>query len=872
MTIVRKITRILLKTLKITAALLLLFLVLIGIGINTYSFQTWLGQKAGAFLSDQLGVTVSVGKVNLDFIKSARLMDVYIEDQAHDTLFYSKTITVNVSGFNYDLHRLNIDEVKLSDTKAHLIRHKNSADFNYGFLADYFSSKDTLTDSGAPVWTINYGTLQLDNIDFIYRNEKYNTTVSRNINFDNIHAGHIYGTVSDVHIIHDSIYASVKDFRCREQSGITIEDLTVSAKVASTRLVCKNLHLKTANSLVDGTVLFTYKTWSDYLDFIDKVKMNIDLEDSSKVSLTDIAYFAEDLNGLDKTVFVKGKVSGYISDLSGRDMDVKFAEHTRFQGNAVLRGLPDINRTYLHFDVKNLSTSKNDLMQIPEYPFHEKKNLTLPPNIGQLGVISYSGKFDGYINDFKSYGIFRTALGNVSADLAIRIDTVKDIISYDGEVSSPQFNIGRLIGTKGLGNVSLDSKITGQGITLKDINATLNGNIKNITYNGYTYQDISVNGTFRKKIFKGDLVSRDKNADLDFNGSVDFTNKVPAMDFISTVNKLNLKHLGFINTETPGVLSSQILINLKGDNIDNVTGMINFDNTIYKTAEKQFKISTFDLELDQSTADKKIKLGSNILDLTVNGQFRISEMEPAVRQFLGWYYPAFFTRQKSKTQYADALQYKLVIKKFNSIRDFFIPDLMISPGTVFEGDFDASKKLFNLNFNSDSIRYSSIKFNNNKIESYSQNNKINLVFKSKSIQLTDSIKIDNYFMYVVSKDENTKYNIEWSNAASPKNAGKFAGKFVFDNKQATMTYDDIFITVRDSTWKMATSNPTVIDSSGAVTVNPLLFIKDKQVIDIHGALSGKPSDQLNVSLSNFDLEQLAPFMSGTGVQLDGNVS
>ena len=47
---------------------------------------------------------------------------------------------------------------------------------------------------------------------------------------------------------------------------------------------------------------------------------------------------------------------------------------------------------------------------------------------------------------------------------------------------------------------------------------------------------------------------------------------------------------------------------------------------------------------------------------------------------------------KSKTIYADALKFKLTIKKFNTLRDFFFSgDFMISSGSSFIGDFDASK-------------------------------------------------------------------------------------------------------------------------------------------------------------------------------------
>lgn len=870
MSVGRKITRIFTKTLKYLFVLVVLLCVFAVIAVNSESCQTWMAHKAADYLSKELGSKVEVGKLRIRFIRSIELEDVFIEGTEHDTLLFSKSLSVKINDFDFQKKHFRISEVKVTKTNIGLLRYKTNEAFNFAHIINYFASPDT-TKTQPSLWKITYGDLILDDVNFYYKDLRKDTAVSQNINFNNISAKHIKGTLTDIRITKDYVYAWVKDLKAVEQCGLQLNNLTSMVKVSSTLLECKGLHLETPNSDVKGGFSFTYSGWEDYQDFMDKVKMNALLLEGTKLNFKDLAYFVKELNGNENEIHVNGRVSGYVSDMTGKGMNLEFAKNTKFLGDLYMKGLPDINSTFMKFEVQQFSTSRSDLEKVQSYPFTEKKFLRIPPDVGHLGVINFSGKFEGYTTDFFTNGKFRTALGNLVTDLIVKVDTVKDVVRYEGKLQTDNFNIGRFFGVPKLGAVSLNSRVKGKGLTLDKVDATLDGQINAITYNNYVYQNITLNGNISKQIFKGTFVIKDNNADLDFDGSVDFSQKIPVIDFISTINKINFKRLGLIETKTEGVLSSQVLINLTGNSIDNLSGKINFDNTIYKTEEKEHKISTFDLSLEQSTPVKDIVLNSNILNLTVNGPFKMSEMGEAFNQFLHAYYPAFFQKNRGKMVYTDNFKYKITIKKFNTLRDLFVHDLTISPGSVFEGEFDAGKNLLGLNAKADSIRYKNIKFRNGRIESYSRNNKINLVFKSDYIDLTDSIRIHNFFSYFVSQDKNTKYNFEWDNKIQPKNAGKFAGKIVFDNRKAIFTYDNLFITTRDSTWNMIASDSTILDSSGTVRVKPLVFVKGNEMFSVYGGLSTKPGEKLVFDVKNFSLQQLSPLF-GSKLQLQGNLN
>lgn len=862
----RKITRILFKTTGMVVLVLLLLVIGLYFAVQSYTFQTWLGQKTGSYLAEELHTSIQIESVQLDFFKQAKLKGVYIEDLHHDTLL-SGDIDVTIKTLDYKNQKIELADITLKNVSANLIQYKRDTSLNLQFLIDYFSGSEKKSDN-KPGWDFKPGNIFLDNVSFVFKNENKDTAVSQNINFDNLVLTHTSGKIKNLQLLKDTIVAEIIGLKANEQSGFVLQNLSAKAKVSPKELKLEALNLKTADSYLKGNIQFLYNDWSDYSDFINKIEMRAELSDSTQITSKDIAAFAPELNGLNKTLYLSGKVRGYVSDLNLSDFNLRYGNHTAFKGNLTLSGLPDMASVYVHLDAKQITTHYNDLITIPSYPFSEGNVISIPDQIKPLGLISYKGKFDGFLNDFIAYGSFKTALGTAVTDLRVKLGKKTDDIAYSGSLKTVNFNLGALLGVKDLSQLSLNTSIKGKGLSLKSLDVDMEGKIVNLHYNGYDYKDILLNGSIEQKVFTGLVTSKDPNADFDFNGTISFKTKVPQMDFISTINNIDFQKLNF--TKEQASLSTQVLMILNGDNLNNFTGTINFDNTVYHTNNKQYKISTFDLQLDQETADKKINLNSSYFNLAVAGKFNILNMPGAVNQLLHAYYPAFFEKNKGRMLYTDALKMQLTVKKFDVIKELFVKNLMLSPGMVITGDFDAAKNLISVTSKSDSIRVGSMKFNNNVIESYSQNNKINLVFKGSSIQLSDSIKLPNYFMYLVSKNQDTKFNVEWDNKLKPKNAGKIAGKFSFINSQATFNLDQFFITGRDSTWKMVVTNPTIIDSTG-ITINPLLFTSKNQKIGIAGKLSDRVGDSLLVSVDSVILQQFNPLLNMVSMDVQGEL-
>lgn len=852
----------------VLALVLFLFMAL-----QTESFQTYAAQKAAAYLSHELGARVEIQKLKITLIKNVTLEGVFVGDKHGDTLLCGQSISVDVSRFDYENKKLNLDEAELTNLKVKLLKYKGEDDFNFQFLADYFTSKDTTnTDTAKSPWKIKYGALVLNNVDFTYRLLRDTNRVKQNMNYNHIHVSQIHGRFSDINFSADTIFAQITNLRAKEHCGLILQNLTTAAKISPVGLRCDSLTLKTDNSLVKGKFSFKYDTWDDYNDFENKVYIKAKFIDSTYLNMKDITYFAEDINGFHETFFINGRFRGFVNDLSGTDMKVTYGSHTQFVGDLSMTGLPDINQTFIHFDADKLATSKTDLEKFPIPPFHHPTFLKLPDEIGKLGIVSYKGKFDGFINNFATYGVFNTAIGSLKTDLQLNNNKKTKLVEYSGKIASTNFQIAKLLpNLKNVSAVSLAAKIKGKGITIDELDTQLDGVVNSISINGYAYNDLKINGAFKKKIFKGALVSSDPNADFNFDGSIDLNNKVPKMDFIATVNNFDLQKTNLSTSKLNGRVSSQILIDLHGDDIDNLSGIVNFDNTIYKTETKDYNLSTFNLELNQEDVYKTIRLNSNIANAYLKGKYKLSSLSNAFSQYLNTYFPTF-VRANSRYIYSDEAELKIKIKNFSIVQELFVKDLSLSNNTVIEGSFDAAINYLHLAGNGDLINYSGVKFKNNSLDINSLPNGIKMQYKANSVNLSDSFAFKNPTLVISADDRKSHFELAWDNLSKPHNSGILSGNALFNNTQADIVFDKAKFIVTDSVWQLIKPNVINIDSSFTVKVNPITFYNQTQLITLEGLMSKNNQEKFDIVLQNFKLNQFNPLLSEVKLNLDGTVT
>lgn len=827
--------------------------------------QTYLGHKASGYLSSRLNTRVEIGKIDIEFFKKVVLEEVYIEDLHHDTLLYSRKLKVDISEIDFEKRRFYVSDIILLNTKARLIKYISDDDLNIQFIIDAFDSDDTLKKAKAS-WDIRFGEVTLVNTDFTYRSE-HDTLITTGINYFDLNARQINGRFTDIQIEEDTIHATIDYLAAVEKSGFVLQNFSSYVNISPVGMKLDELRIKTPESTISTDLSFRYPGYFAFKDFINKVKIKAEF-DHSQLELSDIAYFAPQLKGIYRNITISGKVSGKVSDLKGKDMDIKLAENTEFIGDVTLTGLPMIDETLIYLNVVKLTTNYNDLNQIPVPPFEEHKTLDIHPNIIKLGNMKFKGTFTGLYNDFYAYGDFTSALGGLSSDLSVRHDVQKNKEVYKGKLKSTSFDFGKFLGAKLLGKATMNVYIDGSGLSLEDVTAKLTGTVNSVDFNNYTYKNIAVEGNIARQIFKGRLNVKDDNIDFDFIGNVDFTGKLPKLDFITTLNRADLAALQFIKSTQKTDLSTQLIINVTGNNIDNLIGQINFDNTIYIEGDEKYKLSVFDLLLEENGGTKSITLESDFVNAKIKGQFKVLELQDAVQKVISKYIPSAFEKsiQNNSVQIFD---YSFLFKKTDAVTRLFLPRLKIAPKTLLEGNFNSTKNQFTLTGNSDKLSFADVIFKKWTVNANTTQDHLEFGVASERLLLTDSLGLTDFGIQTVTRSDSVDIGIVWNSRTEREYRGDVKAFLNFKpgNVMEFKVLPSLFI-ISDSVWSVDKDNYIVLDSS-YININKLVFEHAQQLVSVNGVVSENKSDQIKLKMKEFNIENVNLFTSGSGVKFKG---
>ena len=397
--------------------------------------QSWLVNRISSILSADLNATVSINAVDFRLFRSIKINGLFIEDQKHDTLLYAEEMDAAISLFSFRKQKLVIGDVTLKEAHIYLKRYKDVNGLNFDFLIDYFSSPASSDTTKG--WDIKLNRLKLSNALFSYHDYRWSDTTSC-IDFEDMYVSGLDLEADNFKTLNDSIQFDLISLKANEKSGFQLQNLSGLFSIGSDHLSAKKMSVKTRESNVNGDVRLSFKDWDDFNDFIPKVKMSSSFQKSS-IASEDLKYFTEKLVGLKKTVTFQGDIHGTIDNLKGKKLQIIYTPGCFFKGDLSMRGLPDIDATFIDMMANELRLNKSDIESIPVYPFINGEKLNLPDNMDALGTVQFKGKFTGFYNDFVAYGTATTALGYVSSDINFKIQFIIFIFYQIGTIDSYVF-------------------------------------------------------------------------------------------------------------------------------------------------------------------------------------------------------------------------------------------------------------------------------------------------------------------------------------------------------------------------------------------------------------------------------------------------
>jgi len=662
----------------------LLFIILL-IVFSIPAVQTSVAKRLTDSVRKKNDVNISIGRVSLSYFGDVKLNEIYVEDHHEDTLLTAKEIRSSIISFtNLINNSPNLGDTRIEGLNMQMRRYKNEDRDNLGVLIEKLRKEPT---GDSTHFELNADNVQILNSRYSYIDENLDKQDVLVVDSLSIYA-------NELQIDNENINIDIGSLKGYEQRGIEIDNLSTQFHYDPNKMNLVNMKLQTPSSLIDADLFFNYDL-SDFSDFENLVQVEANFRESI-ISSNDLQAFYDGF-GDDQLLQFETKLTGTLNDFNLDDFRLKGLDRTEIYGNFQVKGSFSQEPDTFSLDGRfsDFNTNYYDMVNFLPGPLLGK----LPESLRDFGSVNLKGNTLVTNSSLDADVILSSQLGSANADFILRNYNSSSASTYKGKLIFKDFNIGKLISNEQLGKTSFNLDFDGGGFTREDLNTQLKGAISRFTYNNYTYKNIRVIGNLRNPLFNGYFMSDDPNLQMEFNGLIDVSDDINVYDFEASVAYADLNTLNFVNRDSISVFKGDVIMNMKGTNIDNAFGDIMLLNTSYKNQNNLYYFDDLSVSSSFEGPVRTITINSpDVINGEVTGIFNLNEVGSLVENSIGSIYTNYKAKTITTNQY---MEFDFDI--YNQIVEVFYPEIELAPNTFIRGRVESDESEFRLTFKSPRI-------------------------------------------------------------------------------------------------------------------------------------------------------------------------
>ncbi|MBK8805922.1 MAG: hypothetical protein IPO21_04415 [Bacteroidales bacterium] len=820
--------------------------------------QTYLTNTIAQLLSEKLEVKVTIQKVDFVFFNGLQLDQVQVSGIKGDSLFFVNRFILKISDVDFFERKVTITDIELSNAIC-TIQIDSIGNSNFDFLKNIINSSSS--DSTSAAWSASVNGLMIKNAKVSVSQAIKSEVIDGEIDFSNLQFDSLNFYANNITFENNISHFIVDNLSFKEKSGLKVKDFDGRFFMNGNTINMSNVSLNLNNSIIKAYFLdFSFETFKDFSKFSEKINIKATFEDAV-VYPSDFKCFYSALVSFEDAIRFSGNINGTVHDFKAKDFRIWYEKNFFFHGDIDMSGLSDIHNTYIFIDVKRMFTNAQKFNSSKIEKVLKIKKVIIPEELKRLGQLEYKGNLTGYINDFVSYGKLTTERGVLATDIAVKTDSITSNTILKGKLKALNFELGNVLNNPLFGNLSLNIGIDGLFDWKNNIDAYVKGSISELVFNNYSYSGIKLDGHISKNLFDGELLINDKNINLDFKGVLNIKGAVPELDFTAVVKGANLAALNLVK-DSLSSFSADIEASFFGKNIDVSRGNVCVRNLEYSNKNSVFIQSQADLIVDMSEKEKHIQLQSQLIDFTLNGMFSFKSILINFDFILHHYIPSLphLKDYKNTSDIAD-FTFSSQIKDADNFFLTFYPQFAIANNSYIGGKYVSEDNYVQVNADFAYVNFNDYSFKNVSINTETENDvlALNSVFDC-TVYKTEFEKVK---ASVFLQSDTIKSKIEW---ASQK-AGKFAGELSFSALYQRIDEKNILggiidsgsCTVKDSVWRYSETKFNISESG--VVIDGFKIENKTEAISVNGKITKSETDTLLVSIRDFQLLNLKPFIN-----------
>ncbi len=847
-----------LRTFFVLLSLFVFFVILFSIP----AVQTHFGKKITTYLQEEYDVDIIVKRLGITYAGNIRLNEVFIKDHHQDTLLYAGQIKTSILSMReVSLGKPILGNVAIEDLIFNMKIYKDEQSDNLMTFVRKF-------DSGKPPsgkrFVLTTENIQITNGAYRFTNENLNNPKAvdyYNINLD----------AESLLVDGPDVYLDINGLGYTDARGLVVSKLQTCFTITPKSMNFQELRITTKESSIQGEVLMSYEV-DGLSDFENKVKINANF-DAATISTNDLIPFYKEF-GDNRILKLKNTtVLGVLNDFEVINSNITGL------GNSVIRGdmrlqnaVGNTSKFMLDGDFENITSTYQDLVGL----LPNILGNSLPKLLDQLGNVRGDGNVivtqKAVDLDMNLY----TQLGKFNAFVLLEGLDDPEKATYNGSIISNNFNVGELWKQKSVGRAAFDIHVDGSGFTLESLNTKIEGDIGRLEFNGYSYTSLRALGNLKEGVFDGTLTSDDPNVRFSFNGVADISEQIHNYDFVANVDHIDLKALNIFTRDSTSVFNGDVYMKMHGTGINDVSGTISFEKTLYTNQNAGYYFEDFDIisSFDENNV-RTIKINSpDIVEGNIRGVFRFENVYDLFRNSIGSLYANF-----EATEITDNEFMEFNFKIYNKIVDVFFPEVQFAPNTSIKGKVESNESDFKLTFKSPSIKAFDNVMQEVDVQVDNKNPLFNTYiaidsisskfYKASDFSLINVTLKDTLFMHSEfkgGKHNQDTFNLEFYHTINEENNS------VVGFRKSDFTY-------KGYTWyankeKSKSDNKIIFDKNfKKIDIQSIVLNYENEKIKVNGVTDGTDYKNLTATFEDVDLNKITPRIDSLnfGGRVDGEV-
>ncbi len=706
------------------------------------------------------------------------------------------------------------------------------------------------------------GKLIFDDVKVAYNNTAVAPAKS-GMDFNHLNFGQLNLDVRNFKMENNGFAGSVKSAEIREARGLNVQKFNTDFVYSDKEAYLKNLYLQTPKTVLRDEIILNYNSIEQLSANPGAIKISADIRDS-KVGFSDILNLVPALRNTapfnkypNATLNVNAFLRGSVNDLDIQNLKVSGLDQLKVAASGRVKNAMNPDQLYYDLKIAEVSSSSKTIYNLVP------KN-TIPNTISLPSFFTIRGTAKGTTQVVNTNLRLTSTLGNAAviakADLRRKNREI-----FDVKANLQNLQIGKLIKNKDLGSITAQISAKGQSFDPKMMNAQLTGDVRSVTYNRYTYQNMYLKGKINRGAYDIDLNSKDPNANLHLAASGVYNDKNPTVKVNGNINKLDLNKLGFYSS--PMIIAGAIDGDFKSLDPDQLNGYLNLKDFAISDTKQVYPIQEVNL-LAVSTADAtQIKFNSQIADVELNGKYKLTQIFGALQQTVNQYYQF---QKSGKAQKIDAGQFftmNATIKNDDLIRKF-VPELKSFETIHITGNYNADSQKIELDANIPQVLYGANNLENTSLKITNENQALQYsldvaALKSESFALNKVNIHGDIAQNIINYNITTKDDKDETQFLIAGNA-----KSMNDITEISLNPDGLKLNYMD--WTVAEGNKIQIGSQGILADNFRLSNSGSEILlQSETAVPGSP---LNVSLKDFKIETITEIIKKDSLLAKGTIN